>query len=653
MKNHLCALLLASSIAGVLGCIDSVDATPLDRELVLQNGWTNAPFGTRNAGATAVLGIVYLRGAIANGTSPVAFTLPAELRPRTNVYVPVDLCNATKGRLVIQPSGVVSIEAEGGAFSNARCFTSLEGASFAPSEVGFTTLSLTNGWTHAPFGTSNASALKINGIVHLRGAIAKGTSPVITTLASDLRPATRVYVPVDLCNAAKGRLVIQPSGVVSVEAQGGFSRAQCFTSLDGVSFAQTTTAFTTLTLTNGWTHAPFGTRSAAVTNFAGVVQFQGAIASGTSSVAFTLPREFRPPKNVYVPINLCNSTKGRLAIQPSGVVSIEAEGSAFANARCFTSLDRATFVVDDVGQIKQSLTGGALSTMPAWVVGVTFDSGFCTASVLSEHALLTAAHCVTGLGGNITVQRASGLGATQTIYSGQAQYLRHPSYESGALLDPEDDVALVLLKQGAINLSLTGRAKLYSDSNPLWTLPVPQGMTFAGWGMTGTAGSLFCSGTGGSLMLANPGAVLRPAAAGQKDMTTPLGAIHICPGDSGSPWLFSRGGDFAAFAVTSGVGFDFTGLLNKATTILPKLGWIFDATRAGGGGCNSVECFEEYLNCRPSGTLVDISYHQCFEVRRVTGTPPPPSSACPVGQRCCDPGINRCNRCISIQQQCP
>jgi hypothetical protein len=315
-------------------------------KLALQNGWTNAPYGTRNAEATVVSGIVYLHGAISNGTSPVAFTLPTALRPATNVYVPVDLCNATKGRLFIQPSGVVSIEAEGGAFANAQCFTSLEGASFAPSAVGFTALALANGWTHSPYGTSSASALKIDGIVHLKGAIAGGTSPVIATLASDLRPATWVYVPVDLCNAAKGRLVIQPSGVVSVQAEGGFSNAQCFTSLDGVSFAQDATAFTTLSLANGWTHAPYGTRSAAVKNLGGVVQFEGAIAGGTNSVAFTLPTALRPATNVYVPVDLCNATKGRLFIQPSGVVSIEAKGGAFANAQCFTSLEGATFVVD-------------------------------------------------------------------------------------------------------------------------------------------------------------------------------------------------------------------------------------------------------------------------------------------------------------------
>lgn len=37
------------------------------------------------------------------------------------------LCNATNGRLQIEPTGVVTVQAEGGAFSNAACFTSLDG----------------------------------------------------------------------------------------------------------------------------------------------------------------------------------------------------------------------------------------------------------------------------------------------------------------------------------------------------------------------------------------------------------------------------------------------------------------------------------------------------------------------------------------------
>ena len=40
----------------------------------------------------------------------------------------------------------------------------------------------------------------------------------------------------DLCNATNGRLVIQPNRVVSVQAETDFANAQCFTSLDGVTF---------------------------------------------------------------------------------------------------------------------------------------------------------------------------------------------------------------------------------------------------------------------------------------------------------------------------------------------------------------------------------------------------------------------------------
>ena len=101
--------------------------------LTLQNGWTGSPFGTSAPAVSAISGIVHFKGAIATtGASPVPFTLPAGFRPASVVFVPADLCTATNGRLQIEPSGAVSVQAEGGAFSNAACFTSLDGASFAP-----------------------------------------------------------------------------------------------------------------------------------------------------------------------------------------------------------------------------------------------------------------------------------------------------------------------------------------------------------------------------------------------------------------------------------------------------------------------------------------------------------------------------------------
>jgi hypothetical protein len=208
--------------------------------LALQNGWTSSPFGTSVPAARTVSGIVHFKGAMATtGTNPVPFTLPAGFRPASAVYVPVDLCNATNGRLQIEPTGVVTVQAEGGAFSNAACFTSLDGVSFAKSAGSFTPLTVQNGWTNGPFGTSAAAVRAISGIVHLKGAIATtGSNPVPFTLPAGFRPASAVYVPVNLCNATHGVLQIDKSGVVTVEAEGGaFRNAACFTSLDGVSFA--------------------------------------------------------------------------------------------------------------------------------------------------------------------------------------------------------------------------------------------------------------------------------------------------------------------------------------------------------------------------------------------------------------------------------
>ena len=98
------ALLLASFTLGSTPAFAQF-AGPVPLSLV--NGWTNAPFGTSSTTVEEVNGIVQFRGAIAAGTAAVAFTLPAALRPATNVFVPVDLCNATKGRLDITSSGVV------------------------------------------------------------------------------------------------------------------------------------------------------------------------------------------------------------------------------------------------------------------------------------------------------------------------------------------------------------------------------------------------------------------------------------------------------------------------------------------------------------------------------------------------------------------
>ena len=315
--------------------------------LTLKHGWTDTQFATAHAAVRTVGGIVQFQGAISTtGTNMVPFTLPPAFRPVTNVYVPVDLCRATNGRLNIEPTGVVTVQVEDGILDNAQCFTSLDGASFALTAGSFTPLTLTNGWTNAPFSTSDAAVRNINGIVHFKGAIATtGTNMVPFTLPSAFRPVINVYVPVDLCGATNGRLIIQPSGVVTVQAKANvIANAQCFTSLDGVSFARTAGSFTPLQLKHGWSDTSFGTAHAAVRNIGGIVHFRGAMSTThKNTVPFRLPARFRPAADVYVKVDLCNTTNGRLIILPSGGVIVVAENNDFTLAKCFTSLDGVSF----------------------------------------------------------------------------------------------------------------------------------------------------------------------------------------------------------------------------------------------------------------------------------------------------------------------
>ncbi len=311
--------------------------------LALLNGWTNYGGGTGVAKVSVTNGIVRFKGAIAtDGVDPTAFVLPPGMRPNKNVYTPVDLCNATNGRLLIRSNGSVDVQTEG-PFADAQCFTSLEGASFALTPPGQVNLALINGWTNGPFSTRAAKATNLGGIVHLSGAIeTSGTNKRPFVMPVGMRPQNTAFVPIDLCGASDGRLRIGSTGTVTVQADDSFSDAQCFTSLDGAHFAVNPASQTLLTLENGWTNSPFGTRKARASLVSGVVHLSGAIAGGTASQVFTLPVGLRPTKLVYIQVDLCSAANGRLVIDTDGTADVEPEG-AFDAAQCFTSLDGASF----------------------------------------------------------------------------------------------------------------------------------------------------------------------------------------------------------------------------------------------------------------------------------------------------------------------
>ncbi|HEY8031204.1 MAG TPA: hypothetical protein VIF02_02195 [Methylocella sp.] len=136
MKKFGTSISIAVMLAALCGTAVAQEpdmATPAlaPAPLVLLNGWIGGCFGTATPAVTKIAGVVYFKGAMCSGTVGTAFTLLPKFRPKHSVYVTVDMCNATKGRLVIGTNGSVFVQAET-LFSNAQCFTSLEGALFIP-----------------------------------------------------------------------------------------------------------------------------------------------------------------------------------------------------------------------------------------------------------------------------------------------------------------------------------------------------------------------------------------------------------------------------------------------------------------------------------------------------------------------------------------
>ncbi|HET7016925.1 MAG TPA: hypothetical protein VFI65_23580 [Streptosporangiaceae bacterium] len=338
---------LAGAIALPLPALGAVAAPSVSyTKLTLVNGWVGAPFGTGSPAVADIAGIVHFKGAISTSSTnanEVAFVLPPAFRPSKYVNVPVDLCDSARGELNIAPTGVTEVISSG-KMSDATCFTSLDGVSFSLSTASFTTLKLQPGWTE--FGTlfRKGAVRAFGGLVYLAGEIRPTSNKAHAfTLPAGFRPDKDVNVLINVCTGSIGRLHITPKGVVTVRSDQGFWAVKCGTSLDGASFALSPKSFKALKLQNGWVNAPSGTAKAAVRTISGIVHFMGAIkTSGTNAVPFTLPVGFRPAHNVYVPVDLCDGSTGRLSIQPTGVVAVQAL-SSFSQAQCLTSLDGASF----------------------------------------------------------------------------------------------------------------------------------------------------------------------------------------------------------------------------------------------------------------------------------------------------------------------
>lgn len=241
------------------------------------------------------------------------------------------------------------------------------------------------------------------------------------------------------------------------------------------------------------------------------------------------------------------------------------------------------------------------SEMP-WSVRIIFNGenpAACTAIALSPRWLLTSGHCLRGRSVHntrVSVSAVEANGQARVIVpSSRANFYNHPDY--GRLSDRGDDIGLVRLEAPGLFPELS--AALFDDPAEPWSwnrneAPFSPIVYVAGYGRgSGPDGEYDCdaddntSGTKrlGRLILSgdhdDDGAFgTGPAIAvqGRRDLGN-----NICEGDSGSPWAFKSGTEYAAFAVHSGNRQALSwSSLEWATLIRPKLPWIISKTAAIG-----------------------------------------------------------------------
>jgi hypothetical protein len=244
-----------------------------------------------------------------------------------------------------------------------------------------------------------------------------------------------------------------------------------------------------------------------------------------------------------------------------------------------------------------------------WSVRLTFTKasgkqGICTGVALTQHWIVTAAHCLHGRAKSTDQVRVDygGSPALTPLYSqGTASFYNNPDYDHALFGfiqgDRGDDIGLVRLYGDGIFPEL--RAKIYNGDRD-WK----DGASIffaAGYGLGSDPGrGVDCDDgelgpkrlgrfklTGntddnGIFGFGNPIAVeARSAGWG--------GENRICPGDSGSPWAFSVGasetGEKFVFGLTGGTwnrSMPTLGGNYWAALLRPKLKWITDTTAAKG-----------------------------------------------------------------------
>lgn len=274
--------------------------------------------------------------------------------------------------------------------------------------------------------------------------------------------------------------------------------------------------------------------------------------------------------------------------------------------------------VDDSGGISVAtppppIVNGTLTATPNWVVEINFGGEFCSGWAINEHWILTAAHCLDGLvsGASVNVFRASGLGTRQNIYAGPASFFPHPSHTAHSAVH---DVGLIMLQSFGLRIDLTGQAKMYSDTRRPWAdSSISPAFHSSGWGLNtiDPNDSTNCIGSGEVLRAGSSGMNVDVTGAGSQFVSSVIGFQFDCSGDSGTPWMLSRGGaDDLGFAVHSGRR--GSPIKAQAATIDDNRSWIESTILADAGS----RAYGEWCHESDAG---GFRFRQCDQLDRGWG----------------------------------
>ena len=137
---------------------------------------------------------------------------------------------------VVVAALAVSLTLGGTGYASSRHNSRVQARGVAAAAVTWKSFTLKNSWVFGGYSTFHAGYYKDGqGIVHLRGSLAGGTSGYAFRLPAGYRPAKFLWLPIYTNSANAGGLEIDPNGKVYPLDPGGGSSV-LFSSLDGVSF---------------------------------------------------------------------------------------------------------------------------------------------------------------------------------------------------------------------------------------------------------------------------------------------------------------------------------------------------------------------------------------------------------------------------------